>query len=62
MLQWREAVFHGTIDFCRCCQRRISRNKSSYFLFGVKHRRDGIVEAVQVYGTVNVKEYYIRIA
>ena len=30
MLQWGEAVFHGTMDCFCSCQRRTSRNKSFY--------------------------------
>ena len=30
-------------------------------LFGVKSRKEGIVAAVQAYGNVDVKKYYIRI-
>ena len=29
-LQWREAVFHGAMNCCRCFQQRTSRNKSLF--------------------------------
>ena len=45
VLQWREAVLRGMMDCRRCCQRRISRNKSLYkFALSVKQKK-GTVEA-----------------
>lgn len=43
-----------------CLQKRIGRITSLYYLFGVKCRKEGNVEAVRVDG--NVKEYDIRVA
>ena len=54
MLQWREAVFHGTMDCCCSCQRRTSTDKSFYLVVWSKSRKEGIVEAVQASGYVNV--------
>ena len=39
MLQWREAVFHGTMDCCCSCQRRTSTDKSFYLVVSSKKQK-----------------------
>lgn len=55
------SVHTKTMDCCRCCRRIVEKN---HFidLFGVKSRKEGIVEAVRGYGNINVKEEDIGIA
>ena len=63
LLQWREAVLHGTMDCCSCCQRRVSRNKSFYqFVLSEKQKRRNCKGRTSLQKCISVKEFNIRIA
>ena len=52
VLQWRETDLHGTMDCCRCRQRRTSITKSLNKFVLSESRKEGFKEAVQAYGNV----------